>query len=46
MFFSLCVYCVCSTATFNQLFQPYWAPDHFSFDGDAVNMKLDNSSGN
>ncbi|KAJ0693162.1 putative xyloglucan:xyloglucosyl transferase [Helianthus annuus] len=45
MCLSLCVYCALATAKFEDMFQPYWAPDHFSFDGDAVNMKLDNFSG-
>ncbi|KAK1422904.1 hypothetical protein QVD17_18193 [Tagetes erecta] len=44
-FFSLCIYSVHATAKFDDLFHPYWAPDHFTFDGDAVNMKLDNFSG-
>lgn len=43
---SLSVSSVTSTSKFDELFQPYWAADHFSFDGDAVNMKLDNFSGN
>ncbi|KVH95959.1 Beta-glucanase [Cynara cardunculus var. scolymus] len=45
LFLSLYVCSVISTAKFDQLFQPYWAADHFSFDGEAVNMKLDNFSG-
>ncbi|KAI7747673.1 hypothetical protein M8C21_002777 [Ambrosia artemisiifolia] len=43
--FAFSVSYVTATAKFDQMFQPYWAPDHFSFDGDAVNMKLDNFSG-
>ncbi|CAI9280143.1 unnamed protein product [Lactuca saligna] len=44
---SLCVLCVSvsSAARFNELFHPYWAPDHFTVDGQTVNMKLDKFSG-
>lgn len=46
LFVSLCVfYSVNATAKFDELFQPYWASDHFSYNGDAVDMKLDNYSG-
>ncbi|EPS63747.1 xyloglucan endotransglucosylase/hydrolase 4, partial [Genlisea aurea] len=34
-----------NVSRFDQLFRPYWAPDHFSQQGDIVNMKLDSSSG-
>ncbi|KAK9052024.1 hypothetical protein SSX86_028652 [Deinandra increscens subsp. villosa] len=44
-FLPLFFFSVNATAAFDDLFQPYWAADHFSFDGDAVNMKLDNFSG-
>ncbi|GKD78399.1 xyloglucan endotransglucosylase/hydrolase protein 9-like protein [Tanacetum coccineum] len=44
--FALCVSaCANASPKFDKLFQPYWAADHFTFDGDAVNMKLDNYSG-
>ncbi|KAJ9562855.1 hypothetical protein OSB04_008015 [Centaurea solstitialis] len=44
---SLCVVsvCVCSAARFDELFHPYWASDHFNFQGQTVNMKLDKFSG-
>ncbi|KVH43675.1 Concanavalin A-like lectin/glucanase superfamily, partial [Cynara cardunculus var. scolymus] len=45
LFLSLCVCSVISTTKFDQLFQPYCAADHFSFNGEALNMKLDNFSG-
>jgi xyloglucan:xyloglucosyl transferase len=33
------------SARFDELFQPYWANDHFSYQGDTLKMKLDNYSG-
>lgn len=31
---------------FNQLFQPNWAPDHISTEGDQIKLTLDTISGN
>ncbi|ERN18435.1 hypothetical protein AMTR_s00453p00010790 [Amborella trichopoda] len=35
------VYC----ATFDELFEPSWAQDHFMYEGETLKLKLDNSSG-
>lgn len=37
--------CVTSSR-FDALFQPTWASDHFTYEGEIVKMKLDNYSGN
>lgn len=34
-----------SSSRFDELFKPSWAFDHFTYDGEAINMKLDNHSG-
>ncbi|XP_062009531.1 xyloglucan endotransglucosylase protein 6 [Rosa rugosa] len=34
-----------SSAKFDQLFQPYWASDHFTYEGELLHMKLDKFSG-
>ena len=34
-----------SSAKFDELFQPYWASDHFTYEGELLHMKLDNYSG-
>ncbi|XP_050384067.1 xyloglucan endotransglucosylase protein 6 [Argentina anserina] len=34
-----------SSAKFDELFQPYWASDHFTYEGELLHMKLDNFSG-
>lgn len=34
-----------SSSKFDELFKPYWAFDHFAYEQDVVNMKLDNYSG-
>ncbi|KAJ4981466.1 hypothetical protein NE237_032303 [Protea cynaroides] len=36
---------VVGASRFDELFQPTWAPDHFSYEGEQLNMKLDNYSG-
>lgn len=35
-----------SSSKFDELFVPYWASDHFTYEGEIVKMKLDNYSGN
>ncbi|KAL9145146.1 hypothetical protein ABFS82_13G020700 [Erythranthe guttata] len=45
--FALVGTCVCSSSSssrFDDLFQPSWALDHFTYQGDVLNMKLDNYS--
>ncbi|XP_043688321.1 xyloglucan endotransglucosylase/hydrolase protein 9-like [Telopea speciosissima] len=34
-----------STSTFDELFQPSWALDHFIYEGEQLKLKLDNYSG-
>lgn len=34
-----------SSSKFDELFQPSWAFDHFSYEGETLKMKLDNYSG-
>lgn len=34
-----------SSAKFDELFQPTWAFDHFTHEGELLHMKLDNFSG-
>lgn len=34
-----------SSAKFDELFQPSWALDHFNYNGDILQLKLDNYSG-
>lgn len=36
--------CLCSSS-FDELFQPSWALDHFTYEGEVLKMKLDNYSG-
>ncbi|KAJ8437721.1 hypothetical protein Cgig2_009435 [Carnegiea gigantea] len=35
-----------NSSTFDELFQPSWAPDNSVFEGDLLKLKLDNYSGN
>ncbi|GER43135.1 xyloglucan endotransglucosylase/hydrolase 9 [Striga asiatica] len=34
-----------SSSRFDELYQPSWAMDHFTYEGEVLRMKLDNSSG-
>ncbi|KAI4383288.1 hypothetical protein MLD38_009144 [Melastoma candidum] len=34
-----------NSTEFNELFRPAWAPDHFLYDGNVLNLKLDSYSG-
>lgn len=34
-----------SSSKFDELFQPSWALDHFSYEGEILKLKLDNYSG-
>lgn len=34
-----------SSSKFDEVFQPIWGSDHFTYDGELVKMKLDNYSG-
>lgn len=34
-----------SSSKFDELFKPSWAFDHFTYDGEAIDMKLDSNSG-
>ncbi|KAJ4976003.1 hypothetical protein NE237_001109 [Protea cynaroides] len=34
-----------NASRFDELFQPSWAQDHFSYEGEQLNLKLDNFSG-
>lgn len=44
-FVSLALLGLVSSAKFDELFQPTWALDHFTYEGEQVHMKLDNFSG-
>lgn len=33
------------SATFDEVFRPTWAPDHFVYEGDVLRLKLDIYSG-
>ena len=35
-----------SSSKFDELFQPSWALNHFTYEGETLKMKLDNYSGN
>lgn len=35
-----------NSSRFDELFQPIWALDHFAYEGELVEMKLDSYSGN
>lgn len=45
MFLVALVGSVSSSSKFDDLFQPNWAFDHFTYEGDTLKMKLDNYSG-
>ncbi|OMO95815.1 xyloglucan endotransglucosylase/hydrolase protein 9 [Corchorus olitorius] len=45
LFVGLMVLDLASSAKFDELFQSDWASDHFIFEGEHLNLKLDNSSG-
>lgn len=36
---------VVSSSKFDELFQPSWALDHFTYEGELLKLKLDNFSG-
>ncbi|XP_023554560.1 xyloglucan endotransglucosylase/hydrolase protein 9-like [Cucurbita pepo subsp. pepo] len=42
---SLLILGFASSAKFDELFQPSWAFDHFNYEGDVLDLKLDNYSG-
>lgn len=44
-FVGLVVVGLASSKNFDELFQPSWAMDHFSYEGDLLKLKLDNYSG-
>lgn len=45
IFVGLLLVGLASSSKFDELFQPSWALDHFSYEGDSLKLKLDNFSG-
>lgn len=45
LFVGLALVGLASSAKFDELFQPSWALDHFTYEGELLKLKLDNYSG-